>query len=363
MYAIVKESYGGQIIVEDESAFGFEPTDYLVEALNDHYNALKEMNDAIFSSVVNESVQLLNMSSDLMITLEADGDTASVKKKGIIRRVIDFIKRILGMFKDKINQVGKTNEAWLARNEKALSEVNYSGLAISMIPYWRFDINTGLTKLKSDVERAKNQNTINNLTKENADAQKVNTTLFNSYLLEGNLVDGAKNYFRVGKVDNNSLRPETLESANLKSTIESSIIPYCKDYSKGIVNNLTAIINSAVQWLQQLEKQTAPTATTENFVFAEGDIVLEAEGDATTTATQSDQKPAPTKVEVTDKGENGSSTTTTTTKPSDSIAVQSLIATSIQQLAAAAMTAAEERYTAYNKAIKEVIKARKPASN
>lgn len=306
--------------------------------------------------------------------------TGAVKKgttavHSSLKRLIEFIKNVFGRFKDFISTAFQNNEKWLLEREKDFDTMNYSGLGISMVPYWEgknqdSTYNQIYNRIKSFGERADRDKEF---------AQKYVTDEGKLEVLDpyvdgdNNAVNGIKNVLRVN--NKNGLDAVELRENELKNKIISEFIPYVKGHAK-----LVAAIDRRVKETERLldtmnsELRTRNVNATESFIegiklsdtdlmFCENfQVLLEAEN-AEGNKKQDDGKTKDstqgnTKVEVLDKKTAAEREQDEQIKSSSNIELR--VATQTGKLVQLAltcyMTVAEERYSAYFNAIKAIYK-------
>lgn len=338
--------------------------DYLSESLSFSLSNIRYDGEDYLQKLITESSSILNSVNDMLVVVEAVEDNTSNQnnKASFFSRIRQLLKTIFNTFINKIKELADMNGAWLKENEKLLGEINYDGLKVTMVPYWNMDIETSINQVRSRISTLVNPDSIQRIANDqnNNDKETLLKKHFSEFLDDGNLANGAKNYFRVGKASASDIKPVELAGNALRNNVTTKFIPYCKDYGTNVKTRIQSFIDISDRWLGILEK--GMVVTTESQILIENSfstVVLEAENPPPQNQTQTadDKQPASaTSVTVTDTKAKDDGTSAV--KKSD-LSIQRNFAQAIQTLSAALLTAAEERYTSYMKAMKEIAKARK----
>lgn len=348
---------------------------YTELTLSFQLEANREFQSILFEQMDRESDFILSCLESMVVTMEAveNGET----KRNFFQKIIDFIKKLFGLFSEKAKTLIQSNKQWLDENADKLSKLNYDSLEIQMIPFWNrssndiiAEVNKILTKstnsLKGNIDRFK-------------DMKNVKEELFKEYLDEnGELTGGLKNNFRVG-ASKGPIKTVQLKDTDLKNRVVGEFVKYCQTYGSTVVPAITKLSNDITRVLDGIDKNIkTKSPVKESFCLVEGDIysntelvycenfiVLEAEQPAEDkkpdSSNTNDKKQSPTKVEVTDHGdkENAEKQDKLNSMSSTELTVAKNIAQVSHIAFSAALTVLEERNSAYMNAMKQILSARK----
>lgn len=368
--------------------------DYTIDALNHSLELNSSLSEALIEGYMQIYKQFTGVVESYVYLLEAaEGNNnqnqnavrTGVKKfsvRNIVEKIKEFFKRILGTFKEKARAIAKKNENWLDSNKQVFETMSYDGLQIEMIPFWEMDPRTIVNTVKNSVNFVANVVNGNKFEEKYKNIETVKKELFDFYLDEkGNISNGAKNYFRIGKSKNSDVKPVRLAGEDLKRRILNNFYPYCKTYETDIVNNLTNAINTLNNRMDaiinRLGGDNEATATKESFVddgfinVLDFSILLEAERPAANaqnnnnnqnkSTNDQDDKPSPTEVKLQDNSNNAETKVRNAISDmsSNNLTIVKNILQCEQIVIAAALTAAEERFNAYMNAMRQIHEARK----
>jgi hypothetical protein len=362
---------------------------YSTQTLDFQLGIEKEFNEVILKQMLTESLYMRTTLENMVILTEAVSPESAEAKKGIFIRIKEFIMKIFRLFTEKIKVLSQSNKEWLETNKDNFNKLNYSGLQLEILPFWNVDFKSRLNDVKNEIDKLMNTSNSSGMKEEYKDIDAVKKSLFKLHLDEdGDLANGAKNYFRVGKSDNKSVRPTSLAADELKKRIIEDFHPYCLNYSTATYTQVKALMDSVSKQLDFISnslgaKQSAEPAkesfciienalfSDTNLMYATNLVVLEAElpaSDATKVKTETttpvnnaSTKVSPTKVTLQNNAnDNSTKMNNNVTKMStDDTIILKNIAQCVQTLAAAALTVAEERYTAFINAMRQTLAARK----
>jgi hypothetical protein len=367
---------------------------YSTQTLNFQLGIEKEFNEILMEQMHRESLYMRATLESMVVITEAVSPDSAEKKIGIFTRIKEFIKRIFNLFTEKIKALTQSNKDWLESNKESFNKMNYSGLQLEIIPFWDVDFKAKINEVKNAIDRLMDKSGTSDMHRDYKDIEAVKKGPFKNYLDEdGDLANGAKNYFRVGKPDNKSVRPTSLAGDELKKRILNDFHPYCLNYATATFGEIKTLVDSVNKKLDFIsnnlgEKQAAEPAkesfcvienalfSETNLMFATNMVVLEAEqpaanADATQTKTETtttapanaNDKPKVSATKVTLQNNADDKTTkmnnNVNSLSTDDTMILKNIAQCVQTIAAAALTVAEERYTAYITAMRQTLGARK----
>lgn len=365
--------------------------DYTLEALSHSLETNRNFNEILFENYLEETQYVVTAMESSIVVMEAVVAKIKDKTKDIFNKIIEFFKRILGIFKEKSKTMVEKNNDWLNLSKDSFKTLNYNGLQLEMVPFWNMDSKTIVNTIRNNVNNIAKLTSSKNLNKSYSNIENVKKELFASYLDEnGDISNGAKNFFRVGKSKNADVKPVRLAGNDLRKMVVNEFYPYCYNYINGVTNDITNAINtlnsrmSAISSKLETDNQSndnnQAATTKESFIlenFSElFDLtaVFEAEqpanknqnsnqsnNQANNNNQNEDKKPSPTKVELQDNAND------TETKVKNNISDMSTEHATIiknilqceQIVVAAALTAVEERYNAYMNAMRQIYQARK----
>lgn len=359
--------------------------DYVLEGLMEIQRINEEMTLEHHLLMVSQANLVLEsiMEGKIKDTLVMEaGEVAKTVKNGTskvhssLKRLIEFIKNIFGRFKEFITSAFQSNEKWMIDREKDFDTMNYSGLGISMVPYWEGKNQDSTytqiyNRIKSFSDRASSNNDF--AQKFITDEGKLET--LEPYLDGDNdATNGIKNILRVG--NKNGLDAVELRENDLKSKITSEFIPYVKNHAK-LVANIERRVKDLERLMDNMESELRKRNVSESFIeginlsstdlmFCENfQVILEAENADNNNSEQKkedankkDSTTGNTKVEVLDRKSKQEQEQDEQIKNESTIELR--IATQTGKLVQLAlscyMTVSEERYSAYFNAIKAVYK-------
>lgn len=354
--------------------------DYTLETLNFHLEAAREFNSMLFEQMERESDFILSCLENMTVIMEATNNDED--KRNFFQKIIDFIKRLFGVFTEKAKNIVQTNQKWMDENFPKMDKFDFDGLEIDMVPFWSMDVNN------MSSEATKVMNKIQSVIKNNdaakyKDMENVKTELFKEYLDEnGELAGGFKNFYRVGNA-RGPLKTVNLKGNELRTKVLGDFRAYCLGYKSTVIPAIKKLADTADQDFKRINdtlKRKQPTQESfclvedlpysqTDLVYCENFVVLEAEQPA---QDKKDDKPqqqnndnkdkpvSATKVQMTDHGskENAEKQQELDGLSSDQLAFAKNVAQVSQISISAFMTVAEERFNAYLNATKQIVKAR-----
>jgi len=322
------------------------------------------------------------------IILEAEAP-ASEKKGSWIQTIRDAIKKIFDKFVSVLEDLVKTDDAWIKSNIPKLQGLNYDGLSVNTLEYWKVqpgDINNILSELQKEINNVgpKDSRLKNLQTRE----QVEDFGAFKKYKKRNkNFTESIKIRFKVG--DDNEPNPVPLSGDALKKQCIGEMSKYVVAYKATILPTLKTSYNNFNNMLNNVERKMNVTKSVkeaycliENAYYSDTELslcsnydkVFEADEQTnttnkttvTTTKSIEDNKPVMNKVQDTSKGNENKTDTSTgqnakANTQDETTEYYTYLRNAIQlnQIAlAAAMTACEEKYRAYMSILKGVVAAR-----
>lgn len=359
----------------------YEPftDDYVMEAYtNQLQDTSSHINNTLYA-VTMEANLYLDILSDISLLEEATtagivkGATKSaLSAKNMIGNVITFIKNIFARFKDFLQTAFQNNEKWLAERKKDFSSMNYTGINISMVPYWEGDGKGQFDRISSKIKAVDVKRTDRH--KDITSKEQFNEKVLGDFMLDGDLATGIKNYYRVGRRE--GMDAKTIAEDQLKNLITGTMIPYVENHTKSIAETQKQI-NIVTNQLKIIEREF------NNRGMVKESVLFGTFLESTDFATQGnfsilfendqEEKNAPSSKDKKDKNHSSSGSTkvsmSNTGSPEETQTRQDVADgsgpqlqlmrnyTSAYQLSlAASLTVSQERYTAYLNAIRAVWK-------
>lgn len=354
-------------------------TDYTLKALDFQLESTRQLQSILFNQMERESDFILSCLESMSIVMEAE-TTNDNDKRNFFEKIIDFIKKIFGVFTEKTKTLFKNNKEWLDDNIPKLDHMDYSGLEIELLPYWVMNTSKMESAAKQILDKM-NKEMRNVNPERHKDMENVKNDIFAQYLdEEDSLAGGFKNFFRVGKAKG-PIKPVTIKDNELKSKAKSEFANYCRKYDTAISPTVQRLLNQAqTNFKMASDMLNKKEAMKENFCLIEGAfysetdlaycenfVVLEADQNEKKEEKKpekpvDDKDRSPTKVNVTDHGskQNAQTHDKLNALSTEQLSVAKNIAQVAQMAIAAYMTVAEERFHVYLSALKQIISARGP---
>lgn len=355
--------------------------DYVNRTIHFQIQSNQIFNEIIFEQMERESEMILESLDAMNYVLEATDPKG--QKQNFFKKIIEFLRRIFGVFLNKAKALVQNDKGWLDENFKRFDRIDYGGLEIEMIPFW----NMNESKVASELQRVQN-NVSRMLTNASATGKFSNIDalkqeVFGTYLdVNGDLANGAKNFFRTGNAKNTAVAVK-LTDRQLRTQALNEFRIFSRNYDKKTTATIKTAIDSAASSLERINNSVQRQTTTEAFCLIENAFygetelsyhthpLLEADQPAANTtsnppsnnnnanANKEDNKVS-TSVKVTD---HGSKAGAQEQRKLDDMSVDQLnVRRSLVQFQqvfiTAAMTVMEERYHAYMNALREILKAR-----
>ena len=361
---------------------------YIEEAINSELLSDQLFNDSILEQMdIERDFMLACLENNIILEAETP---ESDKKGNWLKIIIENIKRIFTKFIEKAKDLFKNDEKWISDNIPKLKDLDFNGLKVDIIPYWKIDsreITSVLSSLQKEVNNIKYGDA---RLKDLQDREKVeNSGQFKKYVRKnGNFADGIKSYFKTG--ENNEPKPVKLENDQLKIICVNQMSRYVNEYNSTLLPSLKSSYDNFNNMLNKIEKEISRNkpvgesfCVIENAYYTDTELTLcmnyntlfEADG-ANTTQPKSNEQKKPenkdtvdksslNKVEDTSKNSNNNSNnndnTNNNTNKDGNTQYYTYLKHVVQlnQLAiAAALTACEERYRAYMSVLRGVVAAR-----
>lgn len=358
------------------------------------------LEEAISSSLISdqlfyeEILEQSNIERDFMlacfennIILEADAPE-SEKKGNWLQQIIGAIKNIFNKFIENTQNLFKNDEKWIKDNIPKLKSINYDGLNVNVLPYWKLktsDITNTLNNLQKEINAFKiGDRKLANL---GSREQVEQYGEFKKYVKRnGTFADGIKAYFKVGET--NTPNPVSLSGNALKMQCVNEMGKYVAEYNSTLLptlksnyNNFTQMLNNVDRQLKQSKPVGESFCVIENAYYGDTELAFCSnynmlfEADANkipannnnNNQTNNDNKPVLNKVEDTSSDNNDTNTDTSTGQNAKNVTSKGNTeyynylknAIQLNQIAvAAALTACEERYRAYMSILRGVVGAR-----
>lgn len=364
---------------------------YIEEAINSELLSDQLFNDSILEQMdVERDFMLACLENNIILEAEAP---ESDKKSNWLKTIIENIKNIFNKFIQNVQDLFKNDEKWIADNIPKLKDLDFNGLKVDIIPYWKLDekkITATLNSLQKEVNNMKYGDARLRNLQDREDVE--NSGEFKKYIRKnGNFADGIKSYFKTG--ENNEPKPVKLEGDSLKIICVNQMSRYVNEYNSTLLPSLKSSYNNFNNMLSRIEKEISRNkpvgesfCVIENAYYTDTELTLcmnyntlfEADGDNNTQPKSNEQnktenknttdKSTLNKVEDTsDKNDNNNSNQSNTndtnnnTNKDGNTQYYTYLKHVVQlnQLAiAAALTACEERYRAYMSVLRGVVAAR-----
>lgn len=135
-----------------------------------------------------ESDFILSCLESMSIVMEAE-TTNDNDKRNFFEKIIDFIKKIFGVFTEKTKTLFKNNKEWLDDNIPKLDHMDYSGLEIELLPYWVMNTSKMESAAKQILDKM-NKEMRNVNPDRHKDMENVKNDIFAQYLDEEDSLAG-----------------------------------------------------------------------------------------------------------------------------------------------------------------------------
>jgi hypothetical protein len=350
--------------------------DYVQETLRFNHQINREFNDVVLEQMDYESDFILTVLEHMEVVTEAS--KMGEKMKAIFQKVIDFLKKIFGLFTKKVKEIVDRDKQWLSQNKQALSQADYDGLEISMTPYWTQSMNESQSVLNTLTDLDVNSSRLKTWTDVNKSTEEYRKKHMSKFIDEnGELASGLKNVFRVGK-SQGPIKPVVIAENALKTQINNEFHKYCVGYQSNVVriaqqktNDIERRLKTIIQEIERRDRQSVAESyvMVEDATYAETEVALcenfSVLMEAEQPASGSDKdKQSPSKVTLTDEKKeeakkNGESTSNAD-KGDAQLRFEKMLAGNAQMAVSAFLTVSEEKYSAYMNAMRQVVSARKP---
>lgn len=184
--------------------------------------------------------------------------------KGTLGSIIDFIRRIIAKFIDTAKNLFKTNEQWFSDNVHKFDRIDgkvYESMKITLVPYW----NVSNYTMPNPKIQAKDPQ-LGVKFKDGTDIEKAMFPQLMQKTMSGNIVEGAKIYFRGGS---NNL--ESITGSNVRTRV-TGMIKYCNNYVN-TANQIKEILEGISKDVETAQENLDKVM--EDFSIAEGKPILE----------------------------------------------------------------------------------------
>lgn len=386
--------------------------DYILECLQDTYMSEKYSNELLLEQMERESTFIFTCIENNIINEE----DYQVLNEGFLANVLESIKaffsKIFASFKEKANQLFKTDETWLKENWSNFDTINYSGLEVTVANLWESSIDKTIKPAINAIANKIDKNKIpadNILSQYSEDNDKMNAFILKDAKIiiqdQETMTDAIKRYFRTG---DKPMKVTTIKGGNLKGYCTNDFRNYCINYKKVAVSYVENEMTNIVSKLDKLESAVTKEAhyndnimdkysILEETTFNNTDLIfcsnasplLEEKGlsekqkaaiseadkkklaeirerNTATVKDDAENSLKPTKVEVTDTnkedGENSQNGEKDVNEydgvTSNQQAYLRSVANINKTMVSCAMTVLEEKYNVYMKILKQVVLAR-----
>ena len=321
------------------------------------------------------------------IIMEAGENTAnnanesSGKKKGLIKRIIEFIQNLFNKFFNRAKYLVEQDKKWLDDNLSKLKSINYDGLEVRTYKFVNTDrIMQDLVELQATITKY-DYNDIELLKKRQTKEDILKTEPYNRFTKldnDGSFENGIKNSFRVGE---GKLTEITLTGKELKIHCPGTFTKYVTEYLNTTLPTLQNSKNNLERILKNVEKrvdyvkesfcciENAMYEDTELKYLSNADIIFEAKDEPQSSGDQNNEQQKTTQSNnsteerkihtVVDNKPDIEKVSGDNKKSNSEYYNYIKITTQLNQFAlGAAMTACEERYHAYMNILKGVVNAR-----
>lgn len=333
-----------------------------------------------------EILEQLDVERDFMVSclenniiLEAEAPTGE-KKGGWLHTIKETIKKIFEAFINKVKELFNNDQKWLKDNLPKLQGINFDGLNVTTLPYWKMDVSniTGiLNSLQKEITNIKMNDPKLKSLQSREEVEKYGE--FKKYVKrKGTFADGIKQVFKVADIE--ETKPVELGGNALKKQCLGDMSKYVVAYNTTVLPSLKSSYNNFNNMLNNVERElnkrksvgesfcvleNASYCDTDLSLCLNSDILFEADGPATKPEEKKEAQSL-NKVEDTSKeqptGQNtpdGGKDKPVAKDASTEYYNYLKHAIQLNQIAiAAAMTACEEKYKAYMSILKGVISAR-----
>lgn len=329
-----------------------------------------------------EILEQANVERDFMmsclennIILEAESPS-SEKKGGWLKSIIENIKRIFKKFLENVAALFDDDKKWIAEKLPKLKELNFDGLKVNVLPYWKMDpklITSTLSDFQKEINAMKHGDARLRNLQDREDVEQ--SGAFKKFVPKhGTFAEGIKAFFKIGET--NEPKPVALEGDALKIICVNQMTRYVNEFNstllpslKNSFNNLTNLLDNVDRELSRSSNVSEAFCVIENAYYSDTELSLCANYGLLCEADNSGKKddgdkPVLNKVEDTSSDKNNNDDKNDSdTKPTKNANVMYYTylkhVIQLNQLAvAAAITACEERYRAYMSILRDVVNAR-----
>lgn len=231
---------------------------YLIDSQNLEL-ALQDMHETrIIEESLNELFFLLECVEKQEIVIEEVTTNNKDDDRGIFQKVVDFIRSLIDKFVNAARGLFQNNKGWFEENIHKFNDITdeaYGKLKITTIPYWKGNYKL-LTPANLTPERVQ-------ATKDDNELAKLMYPNLVKLSVDGDLVSGAKIYFRGGS---NNL--ESITGSNVKSTVKE-MIRYCNNYSSETVDEIKTTLENLATDVEK-SQEAIDKAVNESYSFLEG---------------------------------------------------------------------------------------------
>ena len=340
-------------------------------------------NEILFEQMERESSLVIESMNAGYALLEAVDPNQN--KQNFFAKLIEFIKRVFQSFTEKVRELFQNHKAWLDANYAKLEDIDYGGLEAEIVPFWNQPIAELRTKADTIAGQVRKVLNDPNSHERYKDFESLKTGVFKQYLDEnGDLANGLKNYFRMGK-PTGPLTPERLTNETLRKMVLTEFRVYCLNYDKEIVPIIRKQVSDSEKDLNMVNRILSRKPANEQFLLIENALYSESElavypkepvyeadnedpkENTNQTNTKNNQQKQqqphrPSKVTVTDHGnaETANKSETMNEMSSSELTFMKNVAQARNLIITSLMTVCEERYNAYINVLRQVVRARAP---
>ncbi len=247
--------------------------DYTIESLQFQLNSEREYSRILFEQMERESSFMMRCIENMVVITEAEevSKTNNEEKKGFFQRIIDFIRKLFGIFEEKVIKVVNRDKQWLEDNSEKLQSMDYSGIEIEeIIPFWQYDVTKMANDFTNRLNKAKEIPAIYSKM-DGGDNKAIHKKYFSDFYADDQqpIADGFKNKFRTGK-------PETpkyvsLSGEELKNKVLNTFKPYCMSYRQEIKSKINDLSDKLISNIQLITKELERRkSVSESYCLLEG---------------------------------------------------------------------------------------------
>lgn len=297
------------------------------------------------------------MESGMVTSAVLEVTTAKEKFEKIKATMIEFLDKLIGLFRKKVVEYSKRYKKWIndvgedTFKEKAKEKTD----GISAAPYWEAEnVSSDIKDIASAISSAASND---DLTKLSFTSQFVNGIDTPESFVEnrGELAGYLKNYFRFHKKNQKEVKKEQISGSDLVNKV-SGMIKYINDYESfvtSIENTLKRSIESgtntlakgAMESFSYMYLENAMASATELGLLEGFELLLEQDEKTGVVTNGKGEPESATSINTPEKEESGDGTPDA--KKSGSAEYSRIFQSFFQLAISSLMTAMEERYITY----------------